>query len=51
MTSISMIFVLMMLPGLALLATSFVVSYFESEPVVLVQAFTDKFIGCWKAQS
>lgn len=51
MTSISMIFVLMMLPGLALLATSFIVSYFESEPAVLVREFTDKFIGCWKAQS
>ncbi len=39
MISVSVIFLLMMLPGLAVLATSFVVSYFESESSSIARHF------------
>lgn len=52
MISVSAIFLLMMLPGLAVLAASFVVSYFESEPSTLARHFrnfcTESKHNSWK---
>ncbi len=54
MINISIIFVLMMLPGLAVLATSFIVSLFETSPSdisrKLAERIHKKHTGFWKVE-
>ncbi|WP_286264397.1 hypothetical protein [Thalassotalea atypica] len=55
MLSLSMIFGFMMLPGIAVLAMSFIVSFLESEPVSLARKMLNsvntKEENCWEVEA
>jgi len=46
MISLSMLFTLMMLPGVALLAVSLIVAYFEGKQTSLLNDKTSMMTGC-----
>lgn len=54
MISMSLIFALMMLPGVAVLATSFIVRIFEASPREISRKLTEKLQSknqnCWEAE-